>query len=163
MKKIFRLLILTTIVIWTSCNIGLDTSNPQASSDITLSKKNNFFVSEYKLHNIDTSIFKIKEAWVEKCWKYKLNYGFKEKDQTGGYQLNLLLDNFNLMTINSGNYGTKWLMEDNLNGYFGESGNLFTLNTCLQTLPDTFKIIIQQIGNNNISTPFCHFSLIKKR
>ena len=162
MKKVFTLLILTAIVGSISCNIDVDTSNPQASSNITLSKKNNFFVSEYKLENIDTSIFKIKEAWVEKCWKYKLNYGFKEKEQTGGYQLNLLLENFNLTTINSRSYGTKWLMEDNLNRYFGQSANLFTLNTCLQNLPDTFKIIIDQTGSNT-RTPFCHFTIIKYR
>jgi hypothetical protein len=168
MKYLIRPMILVGIFIFSSCNLGIDTSNPQSSLNIFYSKKNNLFVSEYKMGKIDTSIFEIKEAWVEKCWMNKMNFVKTEKEETGGNQLNIVLDHFVNANFQDDNYLKKWVMRDKLHGYFsknwfGKNGNVYSLFYCLPKLPDTFNIIVEQKNEDGTRKPIGHFTILKKK
>ena len=162
MKYLIFFIISFAIFSLMSCNWDVNTSDSQESPNIFQSKKNKLFLSEYELKEMDTPIFKIKEAWMEKCWKWKLNYGFKEKEEIGCYQLNLLLDNFVNPNFKNNEYGIKWQMENNIHGYFGSSGNIYSLIVEQKILPDTFNIKVEQINEDRTTNIFGHFTVRKK-
>ena len=162
MKYSILFIIPIAILVLTSCNLDVNTSDPQESVSISQSKKNNLFISEYRLEAMDSSIFKIKEAWIEKTWQWSVNYGVKEKVKTGRYQLNLLLDSFTNTKFKNREYGLTWKMENPLNGYFRSSGNVYTLSIKGVILPDTLNISIEQIGEDLKTKKFAYFT-IKKR
>lgn len=52
----------------------------KSSSNISEAKKNGSFVKEYSIVDVSKNIpFKVKEAWVEKEWKYKSDKDFNLK------------------------------------------------------------------------------------
>ncbi len=163
MKYLNLSLFLIAVIIFSGCNLDVNTSDPQESPNIYQSKKDKLFLSGYELKNIEIPVFKIKEAWMEKCWKWKLNYSFfKEKKEIDCYQLNLLLDSFINPNFKDSQYGIKWEMENELNGYFSSSGNLYSLTLKQKILPDTFNIIVVQINEDRTTKIFEHFTVKKK-
>lgn len=163
MKDKSGFLILAGILLFFSrCNFDVDTSDPQASSSIMISKKNNLFLSEYKSTPNYFSIFKIREAWIEKSWRNQLNYWQVVKEETGGNQLNLILDSFINPKFKNDEYILNWRMEDNVNGSLGKSGNVYSLFLKEQYLPDTFNITIEQINEDRTTKNLDTFKIIKK-
>jgi hypothetical protein len=162
MKYSILIIISIAILPFTSCNLDVNTSDPQESTSISQSKKSDLFISEYELKTIDSPIFKIKEAWMEKSWKWEVNYGIKERVETGRYQLNLLLDSFIDSNFKNNEYGIKWKMENKLNGYFRSTGNVYTLSIKQLILPDTLNISIEQI-NEDLTTKKFPSLIVKKK
>jgi len=160
----YSVLFIISIAIFslTSCNLDVNTSDPQQSASISQSKKNNLFISEYELERIDNPIFKIKEAWMEKSWKWEVNYGIKERMETSRYQLNLLLDSFIDSNFKNNEYGIKWEMENKLNGYFRSTGNVYTVSIKPLILPDILNISIEQITEDLTTKKFDSFTVKKK-
>lgn len=158
----YSIFFLISMLFLISCNLDVDTTDPQASRNIFQSKKNKLFLSEYELDTMDNPIFRIKEAWIEKSWNWEINYGFKEKVETGGYQLNLLLDSFIDSKIKNNEYVLNWRMKNEFNGYFMSTGDVYTLFIKQDIPPDTFNIIIEQINHDRTSKLFEHFTVKKK-
>ena len=150
------------IISLTGCNFDVNTSDPQESPNILQSKKSKLFLAQYELMDMAPPVFEIKEAWMEKSWKWKTNYGFKEKVETGRYQLNLLLHSFIDTNFKNNEYGLKWKMENELNGYFRSSGNVYTISIKKLIIPDTLNILIEQMNEDRTTKYSEHFTLKKK-
>jgi len=165
MKKIKKSkvgIIIYSIAFLFACNFDVNTSDPQQSINIAQSKENRLFVSAFDLMNTDTSIFKIKEAWIEKCWRWEADFWKKKHLVTGGYQFNILLDSFHNTTFNEGNYNLNWMMKNNPNdGYFGKQYTYF-LFLKKEIVPDTLKVLILKVSENGRSEIFGNFTLKKK-
>jgi hypothetical protein len=148
-----NLLSITSIIIINliGCNPEINTVDPQASSAITESKKNGFFIKAYKVDQVPKDFFSVKEAWVEYVWKNKLVNGKAVKTKTDGLQLNLILDVFRGTEIVNNRYLLDWEMKDEINGFFGKSSNVYFLFLKGTELPDSFNITIGKV-KDNIST-----------
>jgi hypothetical protein len=157
------IVIIYSAVFLLACNFDVNTSDPQQSVNIAQSKGNNLFVSEYDLEDIDTSIFNIKEAWLEKSWRWETNFFNKKRLVTGGYQLNLLLDSFHNTNFSNENYNSEWMMKNNLNdGYFGIQYTYF-LFLKKKIVPDTLRVLILKVNEDGRGEIFGHFTLKRKR
>ena len=145
--KIALLITLITMATLMGCNLEVNTVDPQASSTIEESKRDGFFLKEYKADQLRQGFFEIKEAWVEYVWKNQLVNDKIVKTKTGGLQLNLKLEMFMNNEFKEKRYLLDWEMK-NTNGFFGKSNGVYMLYLKDQELPDSFNITIGRIKNN---------------
>ena len=88
-NSLISVLLITILIFNLNCNLDINTTDPQSSTSLTASKKDNLFLCEYGAKNISNSLFIVKAAWIESSWKNKLSYSRVKKTKTGSIQLNL--------------------------------------------------------------------------
>jgi len=141
--------------------IEVNTSDPQASSDIKKSKDNGLFLKEYEVAEVTGNFFEVKEAWVEYTWRNGFEGNELRKIKTGRTQLTLKLINYLDSNIKSDNYLFDWEMNDIVNGSLGSSG-VYSVSLEDQQLPDSFTIIINKINNNGTRSQIGQFVVRRK-
>jgi hypothetical protein len=143
--------------------IEINTVDPQASSDINQSKKNGFFLKEYRANKIPDNYFDVKEAWVEYIWKNELVDNRTVKVKTGGLQLNMRLERFNGNKIEDKRYLLDWEMKNASNGFMAKSNGVYRLFLKEQELPDSFDIVINKVRNNVSAEDMGKFVVIENK
>ncbi len=134
------------IVLYTSCNLDVNTTDPQASKNIFFSKTNNFFLKEYQV-DINKTFCKINEAWVEYVWKNEIVNGKKKRKRLEGTQLLINLDYQNLPLI-SEEYLISWELINSTYGVFGRGNGVFILDLDDKNIPDKFEILLNKKDDN---------------
>jgi len=144
-----------------SCNLEINTVDPQASIDIYSSKEDSFFIQEYQPALNSDSIFDFSEVWIERCWKYTIIENKKTKMKTDGLQLNFKLSKFNTAYFQPSNYLAGWDMVLRDNGYAGQSNGVFTIFLKQDDIPQNFDIIINKL-KKQISSEYSRIRITKK-
>ena len=144
--------------------LEINTATPQASSSLEESKKNNFFIKEYKVLGDKEDFFKVKEAWVEFAWKYQLRNGKKTMKRFNEIQLVMKLSNFNSEKIREGDYLVNWQIDEISHGTVGSGNYVYDLSLSSIELPDTLTFFVKDdLANKNPHpTVIKKFFLIKK-
>src|ERR1700755_1010360 len=123
-NRITLKLSLIMIVSFGCHNLEVNTTDPQASSDMNTSKQSGLFIQEYKLFQASNTNIKVKDAWIEYSWRNKLEGSKVVKLKTGGVQLN-----FNITGLpgafNTSNYLNTWQMKGRADGFVGRSNGLY--------------------------------------
>jgi hypothetical protein len=153
-----------TIFSFMSCNLEVNTSDPQASSDIITSKKNGFFISEYISAPLpNNTMFHISEAWVEAVWFNKIRNGKAMKEKSNGFQLNLKLSDFSNPELAEDKYLSSWEMKDGTGNVFGTGNGVYILFLKSGEVPDTFHIAICKIKEDTSRPEIFHFAVFRKK
>lgn len=161
MKNKIRFIVLLYFSLNSSCHFEVDTVDPQVSPNIEASKKDGFFVSEYKVQQIPRGIFEIKEAWVEHVWKNKIKGTKVKKIKADELQLNLKIENLN-SDFNNSDYLLNWRMDDQLNNSFGESDGVYVLFLKTGNFPDSVIVTVNKIKEDRRLNNIFQFVIIKK-
>lgn len=138
-KKGYSMIVFTLIMLLSSFHSCNDLQNhPGASEDIKDSKKRGVFICEYEANPNpikvnDSLTFDIREAWLERKWKYPENYNSTEP--TEGYQLIIITGN----EIHKGATRT-WSIGVNFDRYVRLCGN-----KCLITNFDKLPISNKEV------------------
>jgi hypothetical protein len=138
MKK----LVLIFILFLTGCNIGVNTSDPQASQTIKASQKDKLFIKAFKVDTIKSSLF-IDEAWIEFSWRNKVKYGKVFKFRPGGIQL-VLKFNPKTFSLDPYKYLLNWEFIDSIYGPLASYDGLYTLELNEKVMPTNFEIYLQR-------------------
>jgi hypothetical protein len=159
-KGIFKISFCYLGILFLSCNLEVNTVDPQSSIDIRSSKADSFFILQYQIPlNLD-SLFKIDEIWIEKSWKYAIEKNEKVKVLTGGLQLNIKISKFYSVNFQSNNYLLDWQMILKNNGYLGTSNGVFTAFIKQKEIPDSIEIDVNKL-KNNLPIPYIQFRCTK--
>lgn len=146
-----------------SCNLEVNTSDPQSSRDIKSSIRDSFFIAEYG-HPGDTNrLFKIDEAWVEYAWKNKIVDGEVVKKKLGGIQLNLKLSGFTNPEFTADTYIVKWNMEDDKKNWFGSGNGIYDLEIKDSVPPDSIRISIGKLEGDTSVMKVSDFLLVRRK
>jgi hypothetical protein len=143
-----------------SCNLDINTSDPQASTCILESKKDNLFISKYEAINVDSSIFKIKQAWAENTWTWEANLLTKQKKTNGLHQVNFIVDD-ECGKVKNNRYLSNWRMYNKIYGPVSSEGNIFSVDIGDSIIPDTLNVCIELIKNDRTLIPIGKFCLKK--
>jgi hypothetical protein len=146
-----------------SCNLDVNTSDPQASCNIQNSKKDRFFIAGYELSEIHNQSFNISEAWVESVWFNKLTSGRVSKIKSNEYQLVLKIKDFLNPEFDQDKYLSKWEMQDDQGNVFGSGNGVYILLLKGNGIPDTFHISIRKIEENLSTTKVAEFLLARTK
>lgn len=136
------------------CNLGINTTDPQSSSNIEQSIEKGLFVGRYEVKKLPDSIFNVEEAWVEYTWKNDLSNGKLNTKRTNEIQLNLKIKESNASILKQDNYLIDWEMEETINGYFGKSNGVYVLLLKSNNLPDSLTVAINRIPKTSHSYQF---------
>ena len=150
------------IVCIISCNLEVNTSDAQSSSNINESKQDGFFISEYNHSTIPNRIFNISEAWVETIWFNKIRQGKIVKEKSNGIQLNLKLNSFSDPEFTDDKYLLTWRMKDKYNHFVGKGNGVYIFSLENEIIPDTIHISILKINQDRTTTEVSRFLLYKK-
>jgi len=142
--------------------VQVNTVDPQASFNIVNSKKDGFFLKQYKVSGISGNFFQVSEAWVEYTWKNNVDGDRIVKTKTDGIQLNLKLDDFSANGIQNDQYMIDWEMRDVVNGSFRKS-SVYSVFVKGNNLPESFDLILNQVKNNIVGEKFGQLTLIEKQ
>lgn len=147
-----KVLIGLFIFIVAGCNISVNTVDPQSSRNMLTSKKDGFFIAEYKLDTSYSRVVDINEVWVEQSWKNQANYAEKSKVKTGDNQLNVSIKKFDDDSLIHEKYFIDWEMEVPGVGIVGYSNGLYTL--FVPGVPDVVQVDIKQghVGRGFVKT-----------
>jgi hypothetical protein len=141
-----------------SCNLELNTVDPQVSASIEQSKDNNFFLQEYSVIHSSCQA-KIREVWVEFTWKNALVGGKLTKQKLGGQQLLLRFEDYDSTLMPKNKYLILWEIEESEYGSFGSSNGNYDLQLKKGDLPNKFHIVIRKI--DSLKTQICEIILKK--
>lgn len=147
-------------------NIELNTVNPQTSNSISDSKKNAFFIAEYKLAPADLRKgIILNDTWVEYVWKNTLKDGKRIKEKLSGIQLVMKTNSMVSLGFSDSTFLINWKIEVEDNQLPGSgSGNGAYINyLASKNPPDTIKVNVINTarGDTAIYKPIS-FSLIKQ-
>jgi hypothetical protein len=149
-KKILIVLLSLNFI---SCNLDINTVDPQASKSITASKKEKLFIEEFLVDTTKSTCF-VNQAWVEYNWRNQLHFGKVFKNRIGGLQLVLNFDPKDL-PFGSNDYLWKWRLIDSTYGTFGMENGRYALNLDEKESPLGFKIsLIQLPSKKEVCTIF---------
>ena len=151
------------IVFIMSCNLEVNTSDAQASSDIKSSKQNGFFISEYKPSVIPQRIFKISEVWMESIWFNRIYNGRVVREKSNGIQLNFKLTEFSNSEFADDKYLLNWRMKDDHENSVGKGNGVYTFFFENEVVPDTIHISILKIKQDRTTIKICEFLLFKEK
>ncbi|MGN6249166.1 MAG: hypothetical protein ACTHNG_12500 [Ginsengibacter sp.] len=160
-KSILLPLFLLIVLSQFSCYLDLDTTDTQVSRSISEAKKDNFFIASYRAKNLDSSIFKIRQAWVEESWQWKANLFTKQKKLAGFRQLNFIIDDKGGRFKNH-DYLINWSMVNKIYGGASSEGNIYSFEIDGPAIPDSLTVYIKFIKNDRTSTVIGQFSLMKQ-
>jgi len=83
------------------------------------------FIASYQAKNLDSSIFKIEQSWVEESWQWKANLFTKEKKLAGFRELNFIIDDKG-GRIKNHDYLINWRMDNKIFGVASSQGNIYS-------------------------------------
>ena len=161
-KAIVKMFKLSLILSLFSCNAGVNTSDPQASSNIQSSKKDNFFKVLYSCRTDSGVNIKVSEAWVESVWFNKIQDGKAIKEKNNEYQLNLKIDSFPIAGLKKAEYIVKWEMKDAANNTFGAGNGVFIL-FLQKMIPDSIRISVLRYGNDSAQNIISQMTAIREK
>ena len=144
-KVLFSLCIVVLICI--SCN-EFNTATPQASSTISNSKKNEFYISTVnKLQTGDLDI--IDSLWIEKVWHYKVIKGKKRKVALSpNNQIVLKLKKIS-KEFKKSEYLLEWKIEEKHFGNLGSGNGVFMVRYPKTTKIDTLHFLLHKVNDNS--------------
>ncbi|KRD05405.1 hypothetical protein ASE21_20830 [Flavobacterium sp. Root901] len=144
-KVLFSLCIIALMYI--SCN-EFNTATPQASSTISSSKENGFYISTAnKLQTGDLDI--IDSVWIEKVWHYKVINGEKRKVALSpNNQVILKLKKTNTKFKKS-EYFLEWKIKEKHFGYVGSGNGVFMIAFPKTTRIDTLHFLLHKVKDNS--------------
>ncbi|MFH6969199.1 hypothetical protein [Flavobacterium sp. FlaQc-28] len=144
-KVLFSLCIIALMCI--SCN-EFNTATPQASSTISNSKENGFYLSTAnKLQNGDLDI--IDSVWIEKVWHYKVINGDKKKVALSpNNQIVLKLKKIN-KEFKKSEYFLEWKIEEKHFGNLGSGNGVFMIAFPKTTRIDTLHFLLHKVNDNS--------------
>lgn len=130
-----------------SCS-EFNTATPQASSTISNSKENGFYLSTAnKLQNGDLDI--IDSVWIEKVWHYKVINGDKKKVALSpNNQIVLKLKKIN-KEFKKSEYFLEWNIEEKHFGNLGSGNGVFMIAFPKTTKIDTLHFLLHKVNDNS--------------
>jgi len=158
-KKILAINISIASMFLASCNLGVNTTDPQMSTDIQNSARDSLLVCEYRL--IPSSSIKIHRAWVEYGWRYNVVRFKKVKEKFDVLQLIVEGFDANNKIFKRDRYIYDWRIEDNNRNSFGGADGQYSLHLQSKALPDTFRFIINKLTDLQNPTIADSFQLEK--
>ncbi|MFN7774547.1 hypothetical protein [Flavobacterium sp.] len=134
-------------LICNSCN-EFNTATPQASSTISASKQNGFYISTAnKLRTGDLDI--IDSVWIENVWHYKVINGKKEKiAQSPNNQIIVRLKKTNEKFTKS-DYFLEWELKEKHLGDLGSGNGVFMVTYPKTTRIDTLHFLLHRLDNDS--------------
>jgi hypothetical protein len=146
-----------------SCNLEVNTSDPQASTDIEVAKKDHFFITEYNTSPVPNNLFCISEAWIESVWFFKIRKGKVVKEKSNGLQLDLKLTGFSSPQFADNKYILTWEMKDDQGNGIGKGNGVYILPLKSVSIPDTIHISIYKTKEDMSISKVTQFALFRKR
>ncbi len=149
MRLIFYLI---AVGMLSGCNFlekfEINTVDPQLNSSIFQSINRGVFVCAYKedTWNFSNKDLKIKEAWIEKGWKFIIN-DRGEKDMEILSYNNLVIRLEHSRNLAHKNYLLTWLLNDEKNDSFESSNEVYGIEIESDSLPVKTKIYVEQMTN----------------
>jgi hypothetical protein len=132
----------------TSCNLEVNTSDPQASTDIESSRKDGFLVRKYEHFSDIDSLFKIQEAWIEHSWKYSLVGNKKVKEKFDDLQFDFKLSKFKGPFFRDDNYLVDWRIQNDTNEYVGQSNGVYVLFLKGTEIPKKISFTVRKLNED---------------
>ncbi len=162
MKIIITLAILfCSFLFWVCHLLEINTVDPQASSSIKESKNAFLFLKEYKaISTIPKHLFSIEEVWAEYDWKNKI-VGCKVTKRKGDTrQINLKINIPKGSYYKRNPYLIKWYMKTSSGEFLSQAGDIYSIMSSYEQLPDSLNIIIGKIENNTLGTHIDSFYIL---
>jgi hypothetical protein len=151
-NKILPIFLLILLCYLAGCYFDTDTAASQNSDSIAASKKDSFFLNEYKLLDKEKKSLSVKEAWVEYMWRYEtIALGIsRKKTKIVGLNFNLILEDTS-RHLNINNYSKTWDIKTNMDEYMGLiSGQSCYLIIEKRDPPDSIYLIVSKIDSGFI-------------
>jgi len=150
-------------------DIELNTVNPQTSNSIAESKRNGFFIADYKLASNDLQKdITLNDTWVEYVWKNTLKDGERIKERTGGVQFIMKTNSMGDLGFSDSTYLINWEIEVKENQILGlgsgrDGVGIYVIYLKSENPTDTIRVSIKSTtkGDTTIYKPFS-FLLIKQ-
>lgn len=142
-KVLISLCIIALICI--SCN-EFNTATPQASSTISNSKENGFYLSTAnKLQTGDLDI--IDSVWIEKVWHYKVIKGEKRKVALSSNNQIVLKLKKSSKEFKKSEYFLEWKIEEKHFGNLGSGNGVYMIRYPQNTKIDTLHFLLHQAND----------------
>ena len=145
-----------------SCNMEINTVDPQASTGVDMSKQYGFFITEYRSQDLGNKFVNINELWAEHVWFNKIKKGKIVREGTEEVQLNFKVDSFYNPNFVQENYMIDWIMKDAKGSSIGQSNGLFNLIFKETNAPDSIEISICKFRKDRTLDSVFQFRLAKK-
>ena len=145
-----------------SCNLEINTTDPQASSNIAESKTSGFFIAQYHPSPIPDNIFVVEQAWIETVWFNKIVSGKVVKAKSNQIQFNLKLTNFSSRDFANDKYILNWEMKDHEGHGVGTGNGVYILELKGQSIPDSIQLSIYKIGKDDAPSKVNSFELTRQ-
>lgn len=148
MRKKVLISLCIIALMFISCN-EFNTATPQASSTISNSKENGFYLSTVnKLQTGDIDI--IDSVWIEKVWHYKVINGEKRKVAlSSNNQIVLKLKKTN-KEFRKIEYLLEWKIEEKHFGCLDSGNGVFMIAFPKTTRVDTLHFLLHKVKDNSI-------------
>lgn len=144
-KVLISLCIIALICI--SCN-EFNTATPQASSTISNSKENGFYLSTAnKLQTGDLDI--IDSVWIEKVWHYKVIKGEKRKVALSSNNQIVLKLKKSSKEFKKSEYFLEWKIEEKHFGNLGSGNGMYMIRYPKNTKIDTLHFLLHQANDKS--------------
>lgn len=130
-----------------SCN-EFNTATPQASSTISNSKENGFYLSTVnKLQTGHLDI--IDSVWIEKVWHYKVIKGEKRKVALSSNNQIVLKLKKTSKEFKKSEYFLEWKIEEKHFGNLGSGNGVFMIRYAKNTKIDTLHFLLHKVNDKS--------------
>jgi hypothetical protein len=130
-----------------SCN-EFNTATPQASSTISNSKENGFYLfTANKLQTGDLDI--IDSVWIEKVWHYKVIKGEKRKVALSSNNQIVLKLKKTIKQFKKSEYLLEWKIEEKHFGNLGSGNGVFMIRYPKNTKIDTLHFVLHKVNDKS--------------
>lgn len=147
MRKKVLISLCILALIYVSCN-EFNTATPQASSSISNSKENGFYISTgNKLQTLDLDI--IDSVWIEKVWHYKVIKGEKRKVALSPNNQIVLKLKKTSKEFKKSEYLLEWKIEEKHFGDLGSGNGVFMIRYPKNTKIDTLHFLLHKVNDNS--------------
>lgn len=147
MRKKVLISLCIIVLMCISCN-EYNTATPQASSTISNSKENGFYLSTAnKLQTGDLDI--IDSVWIEKVWHYKVIKGEKRKVALSSNNQIVLKLKKTSREFKKSEYFLKWKIEEKHFGNLGSGNGVFMIRYPKNTKIDTLHFLLHKANDKS--------------
>lgn len=124
-----------------SCNMDVNTVDPQSSQNIRESQKNGLYIKRFYLDKTSSQTIQIDEVWAEYKWKNEASLFSKSKKKIGDFQMVMKIREFGQPNLSDGKYAISWKLEALNLGKATKSNGIYTFSLHGK-IPDTVQVNI---------------------
>ena len=152
----FKPLALVLLVLHLSCNLSVNTTDPQASKSIAASVERKVFIRKFVPDQSHHSCI-VSEAWIEKVWR-NVDEGVTTGVEVFQTIQLVLVFNWKEFPLDLNKYFIEWEISDSTFGKFGTGNGVFILSLGKNEVPSYFNVDV--IKRDSSKAKVCEIHLV---